>query len=126
MEHMAPPELSIAAQSDSALLEAGRLRVEVSVRPFTFTIRRDGRRLLRAGGAWLADGGVRDQFIQFTEGVIADEERAPAQRARHALLMRETEGGVALSFRLDGGRAVDVGVEVVAADRVRLTLHADG
>ena len=75
---MAPPELSIAAQSDSAVVEAGRLRIEVSVRPFAFTIRRDGRRLIRAGGAWLADGEVRDQFVQFTEGVIAHEERMPA------------------------------------------------
>src|ERR1700759_5420228 len=121
---MVPPELSI--ESDSALLEVGRLRIEVSVRPFAFTIRRDGRRLLRAGGAWLADGEIRDQFIQFTEGVIAEEERSPAQRARHALLMHETEGGVSLGFRLDGGRAVQARIEVVAADRVRLTLHADG
>src|ERR1700760_2515195 len=126
MDHMAPPELSIAAQTDSALLQAGRLRIEVSVRPFAFTIRRDGRRLLRAGGAWLADGEIRDQFIQFTEGVIAEEERSPAQRARHALLMHETEGGVSLSFRLDGGRVVGVGTEGPAADRVRLPLPADG
>ena len=102
---MVLPELSIAAQSDSALLEAGRLRVEVSLRPFAFTIRRNGRRLLRAGGAWLAEGEIRDQFVQFTEGVIAHEERSPAQRARHAMLMRRTEQGVCLSFRLDGRAA---------------------
>jgi alpha-glucosidase (family GH31 glycosyl hydrolase) len=122
---MVPPELSIAAQSDSALLEAGRLRVEVTLRPFSFTVRRDGRRLLRAGGAWLADGEIRDQFVQFTEGVIAHEERSPAQRARHAILMRPTERGVYLSFRLDGGRAAHLRIEVTAPDRVRLTLHAD-
>lgn len=69
------PEFSISAQAqaDAATIEAGRLRVEVSVRPFSFTIRRDGRSLLRAGGAWVADGEIRDQFIQFTEGVIAGE-----------------------------------------------------
>ena len=123
---MALPELSIAAQSDSALLDAGRLRVEVSLRPFAFTIRRDGRRLLRAGGAWLADGEVRDQFVQFTEGVIAHEERSPTQRARHAILMRRTEHGVCLSFRLDGGRAAHVRIEVAAPDRVSLSFHAEG
>ena len=79
---MVLPELSIAVQSDSAQLDAGRLRVEVSLRPFAFTIRRNGRRLLRAGGAWLADGEIRDRFVQFTEGVIAHEERSPTQRAR--------------------------------------------
>jgi hypothetical protein len=90
---MVLPEPSIAADSDSALLDAGRLRVEVSLRPFAFTIRRNGRRLLRAGGAWLADGEIRDQFVQFTEGVIAREERSPTQRARHAILMRRTGSG---------------------------------
>ena len=78
MGHMVPSELSIAAHSDSALVQAGRLRVEIALRPFSFTIRRDGRSMLRAGGAWLADGHVRDQFVQFTEGVIASEERSPA------------------------------------------------
>ena len=96
------------------------------MRPFAFTIRRDGRRLLRAGGAWLADGEIRDQFVQFTEGVIADEERSPAQRARHAILMRETERGVCLSFRLDGGRAAHVRIEVARPTASALTLHADG
>jgi len=64
---MTAPELSIQAEADAATIEAGRLRVEVSVRPFSFTIRRDGRSLLRAGGAWVADGEIRDQFVQFTE-----------------------------------------------------------
>ena len=123
---MVLPELSIAAQSDSALLDAGRLRVEVSLRPFAFTIRRNGRRLLRGGGAWLADGEVRDQFVQFTEGVIAHEERSPTQRARHAILMRRIEHGVCLSFRLDGGRAAHVRIAVAAPDRVSLSFHAEG
>ena len=91
---MAPPELSVAADTDAALLEVGRLRVEVLLRPFAFTIRRDGRRLMRAGGAWLADGEIRDQFVQFTEGVIGHEERAPAQRIRHAILMRQSRRNV--------------------------------
>jgi alpha-glucosidase (family GH31 glycosyl hydrolase) len=123
---MTAPEMSIQAESDAATIEAGRLRVEVSVRPFSFTIRRDGRSLLRAGGAWVADGEINDQFVQFTEGVIAAEARSPAQRARHAILMRQGEQGVCLSFRLDGGRAAHVRIEIAAPDRVRLTLGADG
>lgn len=123
---MAHGEVSIADRSDSALLELDRVRVEVAVRPFSFTIRRDGRSLLRAGGAWVADGEIRDQFVQFTEGVIAHEGGAPPQRARYAILMRRTERGVSLSFRLDGGRPAHVNAEIVATDRVRLTLSADG
>jgi hypothetical protein len=118
-------EPSISTQADAAIVEAGRLRIEVSARPFAFTIRRDGRSLLRAGGAWVADGEVRDRFIQFTEGVMAHEDRSPAQRARHAILMQRGERGVCLSFRLDGGRAARVRIEVIATDRVRLTVHAD-
>jgi alpha-glucosidase (family GH31 glycosyl hydrolase) len=122
---MLPPDVSISAQSDSAVLEAGRVRVEVSVRPFSFAIRRDGRSLMRAGGGWVADGEIRDQFIQFTEGVITHEERSPPQRARHAILMQRGDRGVCLSFRLDDGRAARVRIEIVEPDRVRLTLHAD-
>lgn len=108
------------------MLELGRLRVEVSVRPFSFTIRRDGRSLLRAGGAWVADGEIRDQFLQFTEGVIASEIRSPAQPARHAILLRPRDHGVHLSFRLDGGHAAHVRIEIAGPDRVRLTVEADG
>jgi alpha-glucosidase (family GH31 glycosyl hydrolase) len=122
---MLSPELSISTQTDGAVLEAGRVRVEVSARPFAFTIRRDGRSLLRAGGAWVADGEVRDRFIQFTEGVMAHEDRSPAQRARHAILMQQGERGIYLSFRLDEGRAAHIRIEMVDADRVRLTVHAD-
>ena len=45
---MTAPAVSISAEADAAVLEAGRLRVEVSMRPFSFTIRRNGRSLLRA------------------------------------------------------------------------------
>jgi alpha-glucosidase (family GH31 glycosyl hydrolase) len=121
-----PPPVSISTAPDAAVLEAGRLRVEVSMRPFSFTICRDGRSLLRGGGAWAAEGEIRDQFIQFTEGVIAQENRSPAQRARHAILMESGEPGLSLRFRLDGGRRARVRLEIVDADRVRLTAHADG
>jgi alpha-glucosidase (family GH31 glycosyl hydrolase) len=122
---MAPP-VSISTAPDAAVLEAGRLRVEVSMRPFSFTIRRDGRSLLRGGGAWVADGEIRDQFMQFTEGVMAHELRSPAQRARHAILMESGERGLSLRFRLDGGRRAWVRLEIVDTDRVRLTADADG
>src|ERR1700679_157750 len=105
---MTAPVVSISAEGDGAVLEPGRLRVEVSMRPFSFTIRRNGRSLLRAGGAWVADGEIRDQFVQVTEGVIANEVRSPVQPARHAILVRRSEQGICLSFRLDGGGAAHV------------------
>jgi alpha-glucosidase (family GH31 glycosyl hydrolase) len=122
---MAPPELLISVQDDVARLRRGRICVEVSARPFSFTIRRDGRSLLRGAGAWVADGVVRDRFVALTEGVVAHEERSPSLRARHALLTRHGDHGLTFGFRLEGGRCVRLAIEVMAADHVRLSLHAD-
>jgi hypothetical protein len=74
-DHVATPDLAI---------EEGKLRAEVYLRPFSFTIRRQGRRLLRNAGAWVADGVVQDHFIQFTEGVVAGEDLSPHERAVRA------------------------------------------
>ena len=61
---------------------------EVTVRvvadPFSFAVHRGGRPLVRAGGACVSDGEVRDQFVQFSEGVIADELRGARARAERA------------------------------------------
>src|SRR5690242_1104834 len=62
---------------EGAVLERGALRIELALRPFSFTVRRAGRRLLRAGDVWVADGTVMDRFIQFTEGVVAHEDLEP-------------------------------------------------
>ncbi|MDX6618807.1 MAG: hypothetical protein QOK36_1193, partial [Gaiellales bacterium] len=62
------------------VLERGALRVEIAQRPFAIDVRRDGRRLIRGLSAWGVDGDVRDQFIQFTEGVIAREELGLPER----------------------------------------------
>ena len=50
------PRTAISAGAEQVVLERGPLRIEVELRPFAFTIRRDGRRLIRAGGVWVADG----------------------------------------------------------------------
>jgi hypothetical protein len=62
-------------------LRRGSLGIEIALRPFSFTIRRAGRRLVRSGGLWVADGTIRDHFIQLTEGVVAREERSPRRAA---------------------------------------------
>src|ERR1700730_18317659 len=79
------PRMATTAQQ--LVLERGRVRVELSLQPFAITIRAGGRRMVRGGGAWVVEGTVKDQFVQFTEGVIAHEERAPLERARRAVLI---------------------------------------
>jgi alpha-glucosidase (family GH31 glycosyl hydrolase) len=123
---MRPRDVSISARVDAAVLATSAVRVEISMRPFSFTIRRHGRSLLRSGGAWVADGTIRDQFLQFTEGVVADEQRAPLQRALRAVLIERRERGLTLAFSLDGGHDARVSIELVEADHVALALESDG
>src|ERR1044072_8329827 len=55
------------------VLEHGRIAVEITTTPLEITIRRDGRRLIGPVTPRVRDGEIEDQFIQFTEGVIAHE-----------------------------------------------------
>jgi hypothetical protein len=70
-----------ARSANAILLRRGSLEIEVTPRPFELTVRRAERRLIRSLGAWVAEGTVHDHFIQITEGVVAREELAPAERA---------------------------------------------
>ncbi len=70
-----------AALADTLVLSRGRLRVEIARRPFAIDIRRDDRRLIGGFGLWCADGEIADQFVQFTEGVIASERGEVDRRA---------------------------------------------
>jgi alpha-glucosidase (family GH31 glycosyl hydrolase) len=117
---------SISTGSDHVVLERGGLRLEVSLRPFSFTLRRDGRRLLRAGELWAADGHVNDRFIKFTEGVLAHEELLPAERAQRATVVGAIEDGVELDVGLRGGRRARLRVALPDRRRVEFELEADG
>jgi alpha-glucosidase (family GH31 glycosyl hydrolase) len=119
-------EMDVSDRVDELVLETGALRVEVTLRPFSFVIRRAGRSLLRGGGAWAVDGQIRDQFLQFTEGVLASEERTPAQRAVAASVGARTERGLMLDLGLEGGRDARLAVELPTDERVSLALTADG
>ena len=79
---LSPP--SISAGLDEVVLERGTLRLEVALRPFALTLRRFGRRLMRSGEAWVAEGEVNDRFVQFTEGVIARDVIEALPEARNA------------------------------------------
>ena len=121
-----PPEVSVSDRVDTAVMESAQLRIEISMQPFAFTIRRGGRRVLRAGGAWVADGEAHDRFIQFTEGVVAHELRAPPQRALHAISLHRLARGLILSFALAGRREARLRIEIIEEDRVKLGLEATG
>jgi alpha-glucosidase (family GH31 glycosyl hydrolase) len=111
---------------EQLLLERGSLRVEITPRPFAFTVRRAGRRLLRDGGAWVADGSAHDRFIHLTEGVIAREELAPLEPARYAEVVSASKSAAELVLTLHGGRHARLCLDLVSVDRIELRLEADG
>src|ERR1700761_9257100 len=108
------PTASISPER--AVLERGRLQLEVTLRPFAITLRRAGRRLLRNASAWVAEGTANDHFVQFTEGVVASEELAPLELARRARLLDES-GAI---FASNGS------AETVETDTLRLALQFEG
>ncbi len=119
--------LSISARVDAVVLETDAgLRVEIAMRPFSLTIRRGGRSLLRGAGVWVAEGTADDLFLGFTEGVLDREELAPPQRARHGVLVDQWRRGVSLALALDGGGAAGLRVELPDDERVALSLTATG
>ena len=77
----------MTTSAEGLLIERGELRLEVALRPFSFTIRRAGRRMIRDGGVWVTEGTVHDLFIQLTEGIIPREERSPKERSRRATVV---------------------------------------
>jgi alpha-glucosidase (family GH31 glycosyl hydrolase) len=115
-----------ARSADTVVLRRGDLEVGVALRPFELTVRRGGRRLVRSLGAWVADGTVHDHFIQLTEGVVAHEQLAPAERALSAVLAESSGERLTLALALSGGRQARLDVRIRAADRVSLEFHADG
>ncbi len=112
--------------SDQVVLARGSLRVEVALRPFSITVRRAGRRLLRAAGAWVADGEVHDLFVRFTEGVVAREEISLVERAVRASVLAESGEAVTLAVRFSGGRSGTLAISVAAEDEIVMTLDVEG
>ena len=115
-----------ATVADALVLERGALRVEIARRPFAIDVRRDGRRLLRGFGIWCAEGEVRDQFIGFTEGVIAAEELDVPERAVSASLAEPLADGAELALRFAGGRRGRLHVTLPHDETVAFELEVDG
>ena len=117
---------SVLVSATDVVIELAPLRVEIALRPFTLTVRRGVRRLLRGGGVWVAEGQVNDQFIHLTEGVIAREQRSSPERAWRATVSTCETDAVELALTLSGGRVARLRVGVPSGDRVELQLDADG
>jgi hypothetical protein len=117
---------SVVAGPELVVLERGPLHMEVVLRPFAFTLRRAGRRLLRGGGAWVAAGDIRDHFIALTEGIIAREELAPHERVLRAELSGQTDTGVTFALTLRGGRSATLRCSLPSHHVLDLELVAEG
>src|SRR5258706_10810207 len=116
----------ISSSSEEVVLARGELRVELALRPFAITVRRAGRRLIRAGGIWVAEGTIEDKFVQWTEGVVAHEDLSPPERALRALPAASDDDEVVLELRLEGGRVAMLRAQIEAEDWVAITLEAGG
>ena len=119
--------MSAAATTPDLAIEQGQLRAEITLRPFAFTIRGAGRRLLRNASAWVADGVVHDHFIQFTEGVVANEDLAAHERAVRATVESRPASCGSLERRGEPPEAIalDLLFEGGRMGRLTLALHSD-
>jgi alpha-glucosidase (family GH31 glycosyl hydrolase) len=118
--------IAISAATDRVVLERAELRIELELRPFSLSVRRGKRRLLRNAGFWVADGECHDLFVQLTEGVIAHEDLTLAEQAVRAKLIGRRPDGVSLALRMRGGRRALLGIGVPADDHVVIELESDG
>ncbi|MEA2297715.1 MAG: alpha-D-xyloside xylohydrolase [Solirubrobacteraceae bacterium] len=118
--------IAVSAAPDRVVVDRGHLDIEIVLRPFSLTVRRHGKRLLRNLGFWVAEGECHDVFIQLTEGVIAHEELAVPEQATRAKLIGRRPDGVSLALRMRGGRQARLGVSLPAVDHLVLELEPDG
>jgi alpha-glucosidase (family GH31 glycosyl hydrolase) len=124
MHRMSIPASSVGAEI--VVLERGDLRVELSLRPFSLTVQRHGRPLLRQGNFWVADGTAHDTFLYLTEGVLAHEELALPEHAEWASPDEVVPERAVLTLHLRGGRTARLVVELQRTDHLLLELAADG
>ncbi|HEX8976950.1 MAG TPA: TIM-barrel domain-containing protein [Solirubrobacteraceae bacterium] len=112
--------------ADRVRLSRDELTLELSLWPFSFTLRRRGRRLLGGGGLWAAEGSSRDQLLHFTEAVLTHEQRAPAERALRGELTAQDGARVELALRLHGGRSARAAFALEAGQLLTVEFEPDG
>jgi hypothetical protein len=125
--------VEVRVTQEAVVLERGTLRLDIGLRPFSITVRRSGRRLLRNAGAWVAEGTVQDHFVQFTEGVIGLEDLAPHERASRGRPVPDANGGnglladgVELDLRYEGGRPGRLRVRLPEPELLTFELSSEG
>src|ERR1700731_3833176 len=104
LARMSRDQSFVSTARSSLHLEHGRLRVEVTLRPFAFTVFRGRRRLLSAGELWAADCLAKDHFIPLTEAGLPSEELGPPRRVRQAEVDHADSRGAELALELEDGR----------------------
>ena len=99
------------------VLEHGRVAVEIATIPLAVTVRRDGHRLAGPIAPRVRDGENRDQFVQWTEGVIAEEELGDPLSITPA-----SPAGARIDLELGDGTAATLEITLPAPDHVLLEL----
>jgi alpha-glucosidase (family GH31 glycosyl hydrolase) len=105
-------------------LSRGALEVEIGLDPLAITVRRGGRRLVRDLSVHLLDGVVGDQFVQWTEGVLAHEDLEDPVRPRAARAERDGDGA-RVTLALTDGTEAELRVTLARPGRVTLELATD-
>ncbi len=118
--------VSTEAVDDALVLSRGALRVDVTRHPFAITVRRAGRRLIRGLGIWCATGEIGDQFIRFTEGVVASEQLEVPERVVAASLAEPLADGAVLALRFAGGRRGTLRLTLPRDETVAIQVEVDG
>jgi alpha-glucosidase (family GH31 glycosyl hydrolase) len=105
-------------------LDRDALTVELELAPLTLTVRRRGRRVAGPIVVRVRDGAIQDQWIQWTEGVVAHEELGDPIAAAQADPARVGTGRVRLALELDDGSAATLAVRLHADERVEIAFDA--
>jgi hypothetical protein len=112
--------------ASTVALDRGRVRVTVRLDPLDLDVARAGATVLAGIRPWLADGIVRDRFVQITEGVIAAEDLGPIVRPGAVEMVEELDDGVALRGTATDERVVSIALRLPEPDAVLVEVAAEG
>jgi alpha-glucosidase (family GH31 glycosyl hydrolase) len=105
-------------------LERGSITVDLAPAPLSLTVRRAGRRVAGPIVVRVRDGAIGDQWIQWTEGVVAHEELGDRIEVAHVDPARPGRDALRLALELDDGSAATLAVRLHADERVEIVFDA--
>ena len=114
VERVAAREASIAR---------GPIEVRVSTEPFRIAVMREGLPVVEGAFPWAQAGRGGDRFVQLTEGVLPEEERAEVERPERAEQQSEGPERLVYRGRLVGDREFDLAVSFPAPETILLELR---